>query len=206
MAHVFIFNGAPNTGKDYLVDNVIKLNNSYLKNGYTNKGMYKLQFKDKLFELVKTIYSLTDQVWDSIYERESKELPNDLLDGLSPRQAIIKISEEVIKPNYGKDYFGRCVLKDIEKNDDDEGIYLLSDGGFMEEVYPIIENAHHTLTIFKLEDGIHTFEMYNDSRGYLDVSQYPQVKYFKLFNQKTWDDVENTFVEISTHVNGYDYE
>jgi len=148
---VVILNGPPGSGKDTLAGILAQ----------TYIGGVHLEFKQKLFALTKMIYGVSDDVWDGLYSRESKETPHPLFGGLSPRQALIKVSEEVIKPNFGKSYFGEQAAVSLSGQ-----IHFFSDGGFVEEVKPIINKigAENVLIIRLSREGC---DFSSDSRMYL---------------------------------------
>lgn len=151
MTKVIILNGAPNCGKDIAAQALAECD------GFAHK-----EFKTKLFELTKAIYSVTEDQWDQMYTRENKESGFENLDGLSPRQALIKVSEEVIKPNYGQDYFGKSAVRNLEAGQ----INVFSDGGFVEELVPLVEavGLDNVLVIQINRQGC-SFD--GDSRDYL---------------------------------------
>jgi hypothetical protein len=93
------------------------------------------EFKTQLFRLTKTVWGIPDETWDFLYTRENKEIPTQLLSGMSPRQALIHTSEVVIKPNYGASYFGKFAAKTLVQN----ACNIFSDGGFLEETVPIVD-------------------------------------------------------------------
>ena len=66
---------------------------------------------------IKLAYCISDAEWEELYTRENKEIPTPKLNGLSPRQAIIHMSEEVIKPNFGKDYIGKWIMRLMEEKE-----------------------------------------------------------------------------------------
>lgn len=155
---VIILNGPPFSGKDFLAEEA-------RKNFRYNTAFYckVLQFKKKLFDLTKLIYSVSDEEWDRWYERDLKEVPREELGGLSPRTALQHVSENVIKPIFGKDYFGKSLAKEIK-----DGVnYVVSDGGFPEELVPVCEKADVTV-ICILSDGC---DYTGDTRRYLDESE-----------------------------------
>src|SRR5690625_815823 len=97
---VILFNGPPGTGKDTAADYVVSL-----YKGCKEYNAIKLQFKDKLISLLCNIYEVHPKYVELLLrDPKKKEVPNENFDGLSIRQALIKVSEEVIKPNYGKYY------------------------------------------------------------------------------------------------------
>ena len=135
-------------------------------------------FKEKLFRLTCEMYSIPYHVFTGeMYTRENKERPYLNLGGLSPREALIKVSEEIMKPAFGEDYFGKALVADI-----DEDITLVPDSGFMSEFIPVVERVGPTnvLVIKLFKDGC-TFD--NDSREYLDEDE------LFMMNVCTWETI-----------------
>lgn len=123
---IILFNGPPGAGKDLAA------------NYFKSKGFKHLSFKYQLFK--ETIeYFNVDEKWfmDGYNNRETKELPSSLLGHMSRREAMIYVSEEVIKPRQGPDYFGNLVANEIDLTKD----YCISDGGFIEELIPVINKV-----------------------------------------------------------------
>lgn len=149
---VVIFNAPPNAGKDFICDYL-------MENYFCNKA----EFKGKLRELVKTIYGLTNEQVEWLCLRENKEIPQEVLGGLSYREAHIDVSEKLIKPHYGKDYFAKELLKELV----DFTVNAVSDGGFLEEVEYLADNGCDVYVIRILCDGC---DFAGDSRTYLPDS------------------------------------
>lgn len=123
---IVIFNGPPGSGKD----EAAKL--------FSNRGFRHLSFKEELFkETVKLFDVDMDWFMSGYNDRSVKERKEDRLKGMSRREAMIYTSEDVIKPKYGKSYFGEQVCKRIEEHVN----YAVSDGGFVEEIVPLIRNT-----------------------------------------------------------------
>src|SRR5690606_40845437 len=80
---VILFNSPANSGKDFAVE--------YLSKQYR---VFPFSFKQKLIEITKDIYSLTDEDIAFFSSREQKELRQHKLIGRSWRQALIHRSEE----------------------------------------------------------------------------------------------------------------
>ncbi len=153
-----IFNGPPDSGKDFFAD---------LLHKQLNRPSERLQFKDKLFELVLCIYGVDkEEFFDHYNNRKLKEQPWDKLRGLSPRQAMINVSENIIKPNFDKRYFGEQSLIKMEKNPYSQ-FYIFSDGGFEEELEPFIEAGVEVIVIRLHREG-KTYA--GDSRRYIENS------------------------------------
>lgn len=167
---VVVFNAPPNAGKDYICDYL-------MENYFCNK----VEFKGKLRELVKTIYSLSNEQVKWLELRENKELPREVLGGLSYREAMIDVSERLIKPHYGKDYFAKALLSELVEFT----INVVSDGGFGEEVEYLADNCCDVYVIRIHCDGC-SYE--GDSRGYLPESA--KWKVVDIVNNK-----DNTFIE-----------
>ena len=176
---VIVFNAPPDSGKDVAVD--------YMEEVLRFEGhnVRHLEFKETLFALVKSTYGISDGVWDGLYTRENKELPSYYLTyrghPISPREALINMSEKVIKPLYGEEAFGLAACSGIVK-----GINLFSDGGFNAEMIPLINlvGARNVLVV-KIFRGGRDYS--KDSRDYLDID-YLGVDCVHVHNNSTLDD------------------
>lgn len=153
---ILIFNGPPSSGKDEAC--------LY----YKSIGYIHLSFKDELFkETIKYFGVSQDWFMSGYNDRSTKEAPVAELkvDGrmLSRRDAMIYVSEKFIKPKYGKDYFGQKLSESIEE----ERNYCVSDGGFIEELIPIINNigAENMAVVQLTRNGC---DFSSDSRRYFD--------------------------------------
>lgn len=124
---VLIFNGPPGCGKDAACS-------FYETLGYTH-----LSFKEELFKETIRFFGVSREWFMEGYNnREIKETPVPELriagKKLSRRDAMIYVSEDYIKPKYGKEYFGKKLAEQITI----DGNFCVSDGGFQEELSPII--------------------------------------------------------------------
>lgn len=177
---IIIFNAPPDSGKDWACAHLIKIFGNRINH---------IEFKKKVIDLLCCVYDLTLEEFYENYTRELKELPSDKFDGLSPRQALIKISEDVIKPNYGKEYFGLSVSRRLVENK----INAASDGGFVEELNPIYDKlgAENILIVRIYRDGC-TYE--GDSRNYIE--EYKDVQIIDLHNDGTLEEFEQKVLDI----------
>lgn len=150
-----ILNGPPNCGKDTLAHRL------------EDFGFHKHQFKDQLYIDTAKLFGMPLGILKQIAtDRELKELPDPRLmlngEAISPRQALIHTSEDVIKPNHSKEYFGEAAARNCRE----AGSYLavFSDGGFPEEMEPM-RRAYKNVVIIRLHrDGC---DFSNDSRDYM---------------------------------------
>lgn len=138
--YLILMNGPAGSGKGEAYDFIIR-----------RFGAQDGRVKKRLHEIASSIFQVPVEFWE---RREGKEAPNYLLgilpgeveklrqhvelppqegDGfykLSPRQALIYVSEVMVKPLLGSDYFGRERLKLISK----PGLYVDDSSGFPEEL------------------------------------------------------------------------
>ena len=173
---VVILNAPPQAGKDTVA--------ARLKTKY---GYNHCEMKRKLFDLALTIHSISKEDWDAHYTSELKEKPWDALGGVSPRQALIDISEKVIKPFYGQDYFAKSAIKQLLP-----GVNVFSDGGFITETSLLSEAAGEGRCILiRIHREGKTFD--GDSRSYL----YPEdIKCVDVYNNSTPGALVSTIKDI----------
>lgn len=121
---IVIFNGPPGSGKDEAAA------------WFKRRGYSHLSFKHYLFRETIAEFGV-DTIWfmDGYNNRDIKETPETELRGMSRREAMIHTSEDVIKPKHGKSYFGHKVADEVNIGSE----YVISDGGFIEELEPLIE-------------------------------------------------------------------
>lgn len=153
---VIILNGPPGSGKDAIADVMSH-----------NVMWQHVRIKSKLFSQAIEISGIDPSDWHIRYEdRKLKETPWDRLGGLSQRQFLIKISEEWVKPVFGKDFYGKEAGKYALEDITNGYTLVYSDGGFQEEFDAIksIVGEDNILLVRLHRDGT-SWE--GDSRGYL---------------------------------------
>jgi hypothetical protein len=169
---IILFNGPPGSGKDHAAD--------YFK----QHGFKHLSFKYQLYtETIK--YFGVDTKWfmDGYNDRSQKEVKSSLLDNMSRREAMIHVSEKIIKPRCGLDYFGKLVANEIDLQKD----YCISDGGFIDELIPVVEKVgNDNFILVQLTRDGHDFS--SDSRRYFDGNVTQEF----VINKKT--DIEKKYV------------
>jgi hypothetical protein len=149
---IIIFNGPPGSGKDEAA--------AYFK----RHGFKHLSFKYVLFQKTISFFGV-DEKWfmNGYNDRSIKEQPEELLEGMSRREAMIYVSEDITKPVLGNDIFGVCVAREIE----DGKNYVISDGGFEEELLPLINRvgADNIVLVQLTREGC---DYSSDSRRYFN--------------------------------------
>lgn len=150
---IVLFNGPPGSGKDCAAD--------FFKH---KKGWKHLSFKYQLYK--ETInYFGCDPEWfmERYDDRSVKEVPSYQLGNMSCREAMIYVSEKIIKPKHGLDYFGKQVASEIDLSKD----YAISDGGFVDELLPVI-NKVGTDNFILVQLTRKDCDYSTDSRRYFD--------------------------------------
>ena len=220
---VVIFNAAPSSGKDVAVDFMLN---------YFNTGL-KASFKDALYVDTANHFNIdVNDLIEYHLDRNLKEIPSEMfhkydkhslkqyffallfvigavfnirylmsLGYYSSREALIHVSEDIIKPKLGKDYYGLKVLEKVEHSS--ERYSFASDGGFKDEVLPLLE-AGYNVYIVHLERLGATFD--NDSRKLLTEDdfkgedgnmKYKNLKFVKMDNNGSLDDLYKTIIDFS---------
>lgn len=150
---IIIFNGPPGSGKDEAA--------TYFK----RCGFKHLSFKHVLFKETIAFFGVDKDWFMAGYnDRAVKERPEEFLDGMSRREAMIYVSEDVTKPAFGNDVFGVFVANEVEDGKD----YAISDGGFEEELVPLINRvgADNIVLVQLTRDGC---DYSSDSRRYFNA-------------------------------------
>lgn len=172
---IILFNGPPRSGKDAGAD--------YFKKNY---GWKHLSFKYQLYKETCNYFGCDyDWFMNRYDDRSVKEVPHMDLGHMSCREAMIYVSEEVVKPKRGLDYFGQLVANEIDLTKD----YAISDGGFVDELIPVVEKvgSKNFVLVQLTRDG----EDYSsDSRRYFQGSRIEHE--YVLGNKYT--EIDNKYV------------
>lgn len=153
MKKVIILNGPPGVGKDTIAKELSFWFNSQV-----------ISMKEPMFAIVRDIlgHDTFIQFMLKYNDRDQKEKPQYFLGGKSPRQIMIWISEEVIKPVFGDRHFGNLAAEKVDKMQGCKIVF--SDGGFPSEIIPLIEYGHDVHLVRLHREG-YSFE--GDSRNYI---------------------------------------
>lgn len=205
---VILFNGAPNSGKDASA--------SILKELFGYGSIHA--FKDELYKATAKHYDVDlDHFVEIARDRVLKETKNRILvnnkgktllsrivsfvmnlfvnQGVSPRQALIHVSEDLIKPVHGNDYFGKQLANTITMSNQEN--FYIPDSGFIDELRPLVEAGFEIYVIRIHREGC-TFQ--NDSRSYMTdelLSEFGLVG-IDLHNNGTLDDLKQNLLNIAT--------
>lgn len=157
MAKIIILNAPPGAGKD-TIGSLVK--------DESPVPLRLLSFKQPMFEIALAMLGPGKyrEFLTAYNDREQKEKPHDFLNGMSCRQFMIWISEEVIKPRFGNGYFGKRFAEEAERSDIP---VICTDGGFHDEVIELIRGGHEVKVCRLHREG---FTFQGDSRDYIRIS------------------------------------
>lgn len=122
-AQIIVFNGPPRAGKSTCARELsIAL------------GMYG--YRTHIESLAGPMKHFLAVCLGQQYDTIEKDLFNPTLD-CTPRDFLIRLSETFIKPNFGHDFYGRCLKWRAETNLFQCHFILVDDNGFEEELAPL---------------------------------------------------------------------
>lgn len=154
MAKIILLNAPKGAGKDTIADEVCAM----VK--WSRKG----SFKAPMFAIAHAILGAENfrrflEVYD---DREQKEKPHDFLMGMNCREFMIWISEDIIKPKFGEQYFGARLAEMASKASTP---LIVSDCGFEQEIIALIDAGHEVRLVRMHREGFKFDE--TDSRNYV---------------------------------------
>ena len=173
---VILLNGPPGCGKDTLAGAIAK----------AHPGVFIREFKTQLYVITDTLFGLAPMTTQVInMDRERKEVRMDIYGSRSCREALIFVSEKVIKPNFGHHYFGEAAARRIQPKE----MSIFSDSGFEEEARCIIQEVGRENVMLLRIAGRGSYE--TDSRDFLPVEM------FQHYTQVQNDRSEESFIARS---------
>lgn len=168
---IVILNGPPGSGKDSL--------GNLLATGMNAKQQ---EFKAPLYRFGAAMLNIALPQFLFLYQdRTWKEAKRPELMGMSIRDLFIWYSEEVIKPKFGKAWFGVQACNSSNIFDwVNHGIYF-TDGGFIEELAPLVERfgADNFIIARIHRDGCN---FASDSRRYLEDQELKDIGVNTVFD------------------------
>ena len=217
---VVIFNSPANSGKDIATDMLVNYFQSGVKLAFKDElyldtsEYFNCDVEDlKEYHSCRDLKENTSLLFPK-YQRESLKqyffsllyvigaLTNNRylmsLGYYSSREALIFVSESVVKPVKGKDYYGKKLVEKIE--DSSERFYFVSDGGMKEELSSVADKGYNVIIAQLMRSGA-TFE--GDSRSLLnkdDFKEYSNIKFCQIDNNSSLDDLYNSIVDLSYDV------
>ena len=165
-----IFNGLAGSGKDYVGTRFAE-----------REGGVHLEYKTQLYKDTANYYGIN--LAGFIKRAKDDDLKDKVctLSGETPRDMLIHVSEDIMKPLLGGDRYGRVIAREIKRNNN--SLFVITDGGFRQELEPVSEAADYVLVV-RLKSN--TYRNVKDSRSLLDLDDYPYTNthLFEWFNNK----------------------
>jgi hypothetical protein len=187
MNKIVILNGPPGSGKDAIAKKMPR---------YVQR-----EFKAPLKWLASIIGKIPEREFDSLYnDRFTKEEPMDRLNGMSIRDLMIFVSEDVMKKVHGKAFFGKYAADTIASGAD----YVFSDGGFPEEIQAVIDatKGTHEVHVVHLYRSGCTF--LGDSRDYVHDLEGPYWTHTVFNHEDRLDETVEHLLYLVTTKGGTD--
>jgi hypothetical protein len=160
---IILVNGAPFSGKDTLVRQLLK----------TESNAEFMRFKNPLYRRFAEKFKLSFDDVVTICSGPGKDLPHSAIDGKIPRQELIFISEHEIKVRLGRHGVSQLVIDEILETDKFyTKTFIFPDSGFPEErdfLQRVLKHYGLTkLTVLRIvRDGC-DYASKTDSRSYLE--------------------------------------
>ena len=143
-------------------------------------------FKNGLTTVTRSFYDVTKDTWDEWYTTEGKEKVRSELNGMSCREALIHVSEHVIKPIFGDQVFGEMLVKRVNKLEKYTDLLIIDDNGFGDELVPLA-HEYGANNLFQIRIHREGKSFKKDSRNWVD-KHYFQAS-FDLVNNGTLVDL-----------------
>jgi len=195
-----LINGPPSSGKDTAA--------LFIRDNYSAKyDVQLLRFSDPLKDSICSWLGIRRGSEGERLLELKKDVPDHRLNGLSYRQAQIKLSEDHIKPIYGKQQFGRWaaekVLVKLEQAkhktlsiNRKPVMFVFPDSGFAHEAWPVqMEFVFPDFALMHLHRDTCNYD--NDSRSYIELPNCPVME---VRNNGLLPDF---FAEIERQVDGW---
>ncbi len=160
---VIFLNGPPGSGKDTIA------NQLYLEGGR------HLKFAAPLKAAARAMFKLPDDLWYVLEQNGSQEAKTEIRNIFfkqSWRSLLIWLSEDVMKPKFGKDVFGQLAIRSL--NVTGSPFTVFSDCGFAEEVEVVAKFVGYSnCQIWNIVRPGYDFR--DDSRSYISSSRVPTI-------------------------------
>ena len=177
---IVLVNGPPRSGKDTVA------------NLLANHGYQPLKFAGSLKAGLAGLLGLSIEEYLEYFETDAKAENGGPFEDLTPRQALIDLSEEYMKPRFGQDIFGKVAANVAFEV---EGDVVFSDCGFDAEVIPVVHffGAENCRVIRLAREGCNWD---GDSRTYLNPYLFKGVKFDWVRNNGTVADLEEVALGV----------
>ncbi len=181
-----VLNGPPYSGKTHIANTITNELRAHMRKTVIAhpQGAAELVMQDSFAAPMKHFIST---ILGVKYKDLKKDVMVAALRGYTPRQFLISLSEDHIKPIYGEDFYGRAMLHRVGRLEPQPLYMVVDDSGFEEEIEPITKRL-----VIKLTRPGCSYE--GDSRNYLSEFDY------ELANDGTLDELDTKIRLILSHI------
>ena len=141
---------------------------------------YSARLKHMAREMFRVPFDMFNELEKS-GNNDLKDMPQTIFYGMSWRQLLIWLSEEVMKPKFGDDIFGKWLRDDLVKPTLTKGT-IISDCGFYRECGPVIKTygAENCYLLRLHRPGC---DFIGDSRSYIELPELPAANVIDIQNR-----------------------
>jgi len=145
-----------------LVQEIFNIDDDHYWEIYNDRNL-----KEARLDEFKVVMTLRDYISLSGYCNAEGIVSNivnhdKIITKLSIRQAMIYVSEVIIKPRFGSDYFGKARMSKMNH----DGVYVDGSAAFVDEIDPLInELGQENILLIRVHREGYTFD--GDSRSYI---------------------------------------
>lgn len=181
---IVLFNGPPRSGKDTATQLALH---------YLGERGFFCRFAGPLKDAVHALFGLSriqQEHFDSIKDKASPQFF-----GMSPREAYIWMSELLVKPKFGNDFFANVAvntIKSLQCQTENNRVVVISDLGFNEEADTLVKAfGWDNVAIIHMKREGTSFN--NDSRSYVFNNQ---CKHYEIKNDGTVEQLNENVKSI----------
>lgn len=157
MSTIILLNGPPGSGKDMAA--------TFIRKDLGADKCTNFRMKTPLWNIFQAMFALTDMQLHNMVNTPQKDMEQEMLHGRTPREVLIDISENFLKPRFGNEFLGELLARRINYSPCQWA--TVSDSGFTEEARPLLSkfSRQNVFCIQLSRDGT---SFVNDSRSYID--------------------------------------
>ena len=189
MQHLIVFNAPKRSGKSYARNLVSKI-----------IGAHDCAFSDILYDSVPLLYGIEPKRfmnWCNTVDVDGvdeKDKPKEELFGMKPRDALIDISENYLKPKFGRDCIAQITARKVKQEP-----VVVMDSGFVDELSPFIDALGiptENVYLIHINRPNHTWD--GDSRH--TIHPWGDMKHIVIENDGDIMDFQNTVRDLSIDI------
>lgn len=159
---IVLLNGPARSGKDTLGNALVKTLEPD-QGEYGRARVMTFKFANLLKRMTHGLFDMGHILPSGLEDRKDK--PMEELFGITPRQAYIAVSEKLIKPVYGVEFFGKRLADVITTAD--VRYAIITDSGFAAEAKALMAAMRPGTQVILVKMSRDGFTFEGDSRSYI---------------------------------------